>query len=265
MQSKKSKQLLKARLARERSIYEMRKRAELKAAVSNLERPWEIVQTNGSSSSSQSQSQSSLFSVSADEQLKVLADRFQKPGGFDLWSENDGPQVFNNTREELPSSRFFPKGVVHSVKPYGKIDVGAKPNRRRKEGNQTRLSGEDSQFKDGGNRTRLSVEGSKSKGKNGRRLSVENLQLKNGNWKDKEVRGGGGDSRRIDGRRGQNSNGGEGNGRKLGRSDKNKRYLYRGQNVGKLRELNGEDVFDMSLQGDGIYGFSGTKNDEKSN
>ncbi|XVF76709.1 hypothetical protein PTKIN_Ptkin13bG0288200 [Pterospermum kingtungense] len=106
MQAKKAKQLLKARLARERHIYEMRKRAELKAAVSELERPWEVVEKAPN-----------LFSVSADEQVKVLADRFQKPGGFDMWSDKDGAQLFE-TVDELPSARFFPKGVVHSVKPY---------------------------------------------------------------------------------------------------------------------------------------------------
>uniref|UniRef100_A0A5B7BBR9 DEAD-box ATP-dependent RNA helicase 33 n=1 Tax=Davidia involucrata TaxID=16924 RepID=A0A5B7BBR9_DAVIN len=109
MQAKKAKQLLKARLTRERQIYEMRKRAELRAAVSELERPWEIVERAPT-----------LFSVSADEQLKVLADRFQQPGGFDLWSEKDGPQLFD-TVDGVPSARFFPKGVVHSIKPYGKI------------------------------------------------------------------------------------------------------------------------------------------------
>ncbi|KAI3772700.1 hypothetical protein L6452_03892 [Arctium lappa] len=109
MQAKKAKQLLRARLARERQVYEMRKRAELSAAVSELERPWEIVETAPK-----------LFSASADEQLKVLADRFQKPGGFDLWSEKDGPQLFD-TVDGVPSARFFPKGVVHSIKPYGRI------------------------------------------------------------------------------------------------------------------------------------------------
>jgi hypothetical protein len=106
MQARKAKQLLKARLTRERQIYEMRKRAELKAAVSELERPWEVVEKAPK-----------LFSIGADEQLKVLADRFQRPGGFDLWTERDGPQLFD-TVDELPSARFFPKGVVHSIKPY---------------------------------------------------------------------------------------------------------------------------------------------------
>ncbi|CAA7052214.1 unnamed protein product [Microthlaspi erraticum] len=109
MQAKKQKQLLKARLSRERQIYEMRKRAELKAAVAELERPWEPVQKPPN-----------LFSVCADEQVKVLADRFQKPGGFDLWTDRDGPQLFE-TVDDLPSARFFPKGVVHSVKPYRRL------------------------------------------------------------------------------------------------------------------------------------------------
>ncbi|KAL6336868.1 hypothetical protein AAG906_036182 [Vitis piasezkii] len=106
MQAKKAKQLLKARLCRERQMYEMRKRAELKAAVSELERPWEVVERAPT-----------LLSVSADEQLKVLADRFQRPDGFDLWSEKDGPQLFDKA-DGVPSARFFPKGVVHSIKPY---------------------------------------------------------------------------------------------------------------------------------------------------
>ncbi|CAI8608330.1 unnamed protein product [Vicia faba] len=109
MQAKKAKQLMKARLCRERQIYEMRKRAELKAAVSELEKPWEVVEKAPK-----------LFSIKADEQLKVLADRFQKPGGFDLWTEKDGAQLFQ-TPDELPSARFFPKGVVHSIKPYMKV------------------------------------------------------------------------------------------------------------------------------------------------
>ncbi|GMH28972.1 hypothetical protein Nepgr_030815 [Nepenthes gracilis] len=109
MQAKKAKQLLKARLSRERQIYEMRKRAELKAAVSELERPWEVVERAPA-----------LFSVGADEQVKVLADRFQKPGGFDLWTENDGPQLFE-TPDGIPTARFFPKGVVHSIKPYQRV------------------------------------------------------------------------------------------------------------------------------------------------
>ncbi|CAA6662221.1 unnamed protein product [Spirodela intermedia] len=110
MQMKKAKQLLKARLCRERQIYEMRKRAELKSAISELERPWEAVERAAAAPN--------LFSVAADEQLKVLADRFQKPGGFDMWSRSDGPQILRPF-DGLPSARFFPKGVVHSLKPYG--------------------------------------------------------------------------------------------------------------------------------------------------
>ena len=115
MQAKKAKQLMKARLCRERQIYEMRKRAELKAAVSELERPWEVVEREEATAAP------NLFSIKADEQVKVLADRFQRPGGFDLWSERDGPVLFESP-DELPSARFFPKGVVHSVKPYRRVD-----------------------------------------------------------------------------------------------------------------------------------------------
>ncbi|KAJ6841467.1 uncharacterized protein M6B38_306270 [Iris pallida] len=110
MQAKKAKQLLKARLLRERQIYDMRKRSELKAAVAQLERPWEEVAERAPT----------LFSVSADDQVRALADRFQRPGGFDMWSDCDGPRVFRRIASgELPTARFFPKGVVHSTRPYG--------------------------------------------------------------------------------------------------------------------------------------------------
>ncbi|GAB4841201.1 hypothetical protein Ancab_021945 [Ancistrocladus abbreviatus] len=140
MQAKKAKQLLKARLARERQIYEMRKRAELKAAVSELERPWEVVEKPPK-----------LFSVSADEQLKVLADRFQKPGGFDMWTENDGPQLFE-TPDGIPTARFFPKGVVHSVKPYQRISRDCDGNlEMESDGN---LEGESNRRRDFGRKNR---------------------------------------------------------------------------------------------------------------
>ncbi|KAI4379297.1 hypothetical protein MLD38_005615 [Melastoma candidum] len=148
MQAKKAKQLLKARLARERHIYEMRKRAELRAAVSELERPWEPVMAP--------ERAPKLFSVSADDQLKALADRFQKPGGFDLWTDRDGPQLFRDEEEDWSgSARFFPKGVVHSVKPYRSFirdsnentgddatDIGFQNSRAEEEGNN-RMKGND--------------------------------------------------------------------------------------------------------------------------
>ncbi|XP_068640709.1 probable DEAD-box ATP-dependent RNA helicase 48, partial [Aristolochia californica] len=110
MHAKKAKQLLKARLCRECQIYEMRQRAELRAAVSELERPWEVLERAPT-----------LFSIKADEQLKALANRSQFSGGYDLWSERDETQFFHN-QDWLPSARFFPKGAVHNVKPYGIID-----------------------------------------------------------------------------------------------------------------------------------------------
>jgi hypothetical protein len=73
MQEKKRKQLLKARLLRERQLYEMRKRAELREATTNLERPWEKLAQAPT-----------LFVVTADQQIRALADRFQKPGEINL-------------------------------------------------------------------------------------------------------------------------------------------------------------------------------------
>ncbi|XP_021866405.1 probable DEAD-box ATP-dependent RNA helicase 48 [Spinacia oleracea] len=247
MQAKKAKQLLKARLSRERQIYEMRKRAELKAAVSDLERPWEVVQKGAPRTAS------SLFSVSADEQLKVLADRFQKPGGFDMWSDNDGPQIFDSP-QGLPSARFFPKGVVHSIKPYGDVDEGL---RREEIGNR-----KSSDAKGGIRKLRG---GSNPK----RKSSVEKGGIES-----------------VDRKRGDDLNGGDGNGRNLmnvrkvegdherrktnsnsnsnvERSDKMKGYGRRQPISGRTRPSKGEvDVYDMSLQGDGRYGFSGSQNDD---
>nr|CAD1824515.1 unnamed protein product [Ananas comosus var. bracteatus] len=49
------------------------------------------------------------------------------PRGFDAWNDRDGPQIFQKLPPttddgDLPSARFFPKGAVHSVKPYGITD-----------------------------------------------------------------------------------------------------------------------------------------------
>ncbi|KAF8089038.1 hypothetical protein N665_0520s0036 [Sinapis alba] len=171
MQTKKQKQLLKARLSRERQIYEMRKRAELKAAVAELERPWEPVQNPPN-----------LFSVCADEQVKVLADRFQKPGGFDLWTERDGPQLFENV-EDLPSARFFPKGVVHSVKPYRSLprsgeSEGEEGSRKREGVNGMHRGRRGRKEEEGKRMENRVVNGGKSR--NGRRSSqVYDMTLQN--------------------------------------------------------------------------------------
>ncbi|PRQ48583.1 putative RNA helicase [Rosa chinensis] len=99
MQAKKAKQLLKARLCHEHQSYEIQGKPSLKppcrSSRETVEKP------------------PNLFSISADEQVKVLADQFQRPGGFDLWTERNGPELFR-TMKDLPSARFYPKGVVHS-------------------------------------------------------------------------------------------------------------------------------------------------------
>ncbi|KAL1153482.1 hypothetical protein V6Z11_A09G179100 [Gossypium hirsutum] len=212
MQAKKAKQLLKARLARERHIYEMRKRAELKAAVSELERPWEVVEKAPN-----------LFSVSADEQVKVLADRFQKPGGFDMWSDRDGPQLFDAV-DELPSARFFPKGVVHSVKPY---------LRSRESSENTKLltenKGEESES-----------EVATVSDTNGKKNGVK--------WRRKGFR-----------RRFGAGAAGEANSEakisNLKSGVHNKRRTFKSEIYDKRSDFKSE-VFDMSLQGDGSYGIN---------
>lgn len=246
MQAKKEKQLLKARLTRERQIYEMRKRAELKAAVSELERPWEVVEKAPN-----------LFSVGADEQLKVLADRFQRPGGFDLWTERDGPQLFE-TVDELPSARFFPKGVVHSIKPYRRnggleesngveeglaldSESGYKSNktsamRKLPGGSCSEWEGEDLSDTDGSYR-KDSLKASGVNGGNGKRN--DGKLRKNGN-------------RMRFGNVGSNSSSGL-DSRQVGsdRRERGKGPILRGY---ELKDSE-SDVYDMSLQQDGTFGL----------
>ncbi|XWS67139.1 hypothetical protein CRYUN_Cryun05aG0261300 [Craigia yunnanensis] len=212
MQANKAKQLLKARLARERHIYEMRKRAELKAAVSELERPWEVVEKAPN-----------LFSVAADEQVKVLADRFQKPGGFDMWSDKDGPQLFE-TIDALPSARFIPKGVVHSVKPClrsRESDENTKPLSENKK--------EETESEDG---------------------ILERNGKKNGvKWRRKGIR------RRLDAAGEDNSDGKRSN---LKSEVYDKRSNLKSEIYNKRSNFKSE-VYDMSLQRDGSYGINKKK------
>ncbi|KAL6987681.1 hypothetical protein U1Q18_013430 [Sarracenia purpurea var. burkii] len=248
MQAKKAKQLLKARLARERQIYEMRKRAELKAAVSELERPWEVVERAPK-----------LFSVAADEQVKVLADRFQKPGGFDMWSQKDGPQLFTHV-DGVPSARFFPKGVVHSIKPYGKIEKSS--DRRVK---KLALPGLASEQKNGMERNRYTNSGKFKDGLNRKgqfeaKKSLESSMDRNGKGSDGKFekngkrRFGVENSKKVNGlvSRGVNADGKQRRETPARRNGTN--VLSRGGGSRKLRAPNSE-VCDMSLQHDGSYGF----------
>lgn len=239
MQAKKAKQLLKARLARERQIYEMRKRAELKAAVSELERPWEAVEKPPN-----------LFSVSADEQLKVLADRFQKPGGLDLWTDNDGPELFRPDNG-LPSSRFFPKGVVHSARPYRKTEKldaaseefeGSGLEEYSNSGTVGENVGESGLERKGYLRNSRSSRGGVSRGGNGVAKEGENRNL-NGKFR-KNISDAEGMSSRIYDKVDRPSC----------RPVSSSREFRRSSSVKKGENVN-SDVFDMNLQNDGSYGL----------
>ncbi|KAI9081685.1 hypothetical protein K1719_036339 [Acacia pycnantha] len=261
MQSLKAKQLLKARLCRERQIYEMRKRAELKAVVSELERPWEVVERAPT-----------LFSVKADEQLKVLADRFQKPGGFDMWSERDGLQLFE-TPDELPSARFFPKGVVHSIRPYRKIsdsdelhsleEVSESEADKNVSGNEVRKithkssiskfrgrsSGEgETERRDSSDQESGSYSGNSSSIK-----SVESLTNKGLNGKLRKQ----GNRRKFVSRNLDGSNGYLGR-VESGRKQRGHSSFSHGRSrdyTSREHEHTESEVYDMSLQRDGSYGF----------
>ncbi|PIA45955.1 hypothetical protein AQUCO_01600302v1 [Aquilegia coerulea] len=252
MQAKKQKQLLKARLCRERQIYEMRKRAELREAVSELEKPWEVVERAPT-----------LFSIKADEQLKTLADRFQRPGGYDLWSEKDGPQIFNPV-DGLPSARFLPKDAVHSVRPYGirgkedendgefGIGNGRKLKRKKKRGsNLIRDSGDFSRndsrdVKKGWNNLRISSGGEERKlGERDRRLRDNGIRrnVESGNLYAQDVKERPSETERS---------------RRVplvqrGRSESNVLRYNSGRDQGKHKVSGTRKVYDMSLKQDGSY------------
>ncbi|MCL7041208.1 hypothetical protein MKW94_006974 [Papaver nudicaule] len=291
MQQKKAKQLLKARLCREKQIYEMRKRAELRAAVSELEKPWEVVEKAPA-----------LFSVRADEQVKVLADRFQRPGGYDLWSDNDGPQLFQHGGDDFPSARFFPKGVVHSIKAYESITSeensedfkGFKefslPNvkrgkgpRRFSNGSKGRSESEGEGGEIGGLELNL-----RSDGNAGKRPSSENFELmgrreqgtntggraiprefnmgrheegsSHGSSRTKGSRGSSGYGLSSDDEEkhevpflGRGRGKGRGRGRGLGKGGSNNERSYDARKgLSKPSDLSGE-IYDMSLKQDGTY------------
>ncbi|RCV06888.1 hypothetical protein SETIT_1G199400v2 [Setaria italica] len=134
MQAKKARQLLKARLARERQLYEMRKRTELRDAVAHLERPWDP-----DSAADASAVAPNLLSVAADDQLRALADRFHRPGGVDLWNDRDGPRVFASPATGAASARFFPKNAVHSVQPYALVSDAGEASATRARGSAADL------------------------------------------------------------------------------------------------------------------------------
>ncbi|KAJ7557938.1 hypothetical protein O6H91_04G016700 [Diphasiastrum complanatum] len=90
MQEKKQKIREKAWLAREKLIYDRRRRAEMMAATPVLEMPWE-----------RHSRAPTVLPVDFDPKIKVMADRFQKDGALDLWTDEDGPEQFS-TRKNLP-------------------------------------------------------------------------------------------------------------------------------------------------------------------
>eukprot|EP00250_Pteridium_aquilinum_P003231 c13546_g1_i1 orf=90-899(-) len=107
MQLKKTRQMEKARLMREKNIYEARRRAELIAASPVLEMPWQKL----------SRVRPPNY-VSADEQITKLAARFHKRGAEDLWTVKDGPERFevmddDDDGNDLRSSPPFTNTMAH--------------------------------------------------------------------------------------------------------------------------------------------------------
>lgn len=106
-QKKKEKQAEKARLAREKQLFDERRRSEAGGAGPILEKPWEPRSPN---------SASPFPLAHRDPKIKALAARFQKRGAEELWTEEDGA-VASSRQEPRPSARFLPKagGVGNSM------------------------------------------------------------------------------------------------------------------------------------------------------
>ncbi|TVU29645.1 hypothetical protein EJB05_21221, partial [Eragrostis curvula] len=187
MQAKKARQLLKARLARERQLFEMRKRAELRDAVAPLERPWD----SDSSAGAAADAAPNLLSVAADDQLKALADRFHRPGGVDLWNDRDGPRVFESPATGASSARFFPKNAVHSLQPYalrGALGEAGAPVPRANAADVLLALG------DGAQGVRENADEHEAYGDDDRAPAVEFMEERDGTWEPLHALDDGGDS-----------------------------------------------------------------------
>lgn len=100
-QRKKEKQAEKARLAREKQLFDERRRTEAMAAGGPLlEKPWEPRSPN---------SASPLPPVHHDPKIRALADRFTKKGAEELWTDEDGAVASSRQESSRTSARFLPK------------------------------------------------------------------------------------------------------------------------------------------------------------
>ncbi|XP_024359524.1 DEAD-box ATP-dependent RNA helicase 26 [Physcomitrium patens] len=96
-QKKKEKEAEKARLAREKQLFDERRRNEAMGVAPVLEKPWEPRSSSPASP---------LPPARQDPQVRALASRFVKPGAVELWTEEDGAVT---RTEPKPSARFLPK------------------------------------------------------------------------------------------------------------------------------------------------------------
>lgn len=101
-QRKKEKQAEKARLAREKQLFDERRRNEAMATAPLVEKPWEPRPSN---------SPSPLPPVHHDPKIRALASRFTKRGAEELWTDDDGA-VASSREESRPSARFLPKAAA---------------------------------------------------------------------------------------------------------------------------------------------------------
>lgn len=102
-QRKKEKQAEKARLAREKQLFDERRRNEAMATAPLVEKPWEPRPSN---------SPPPLPPVHHDPKIRALASRFTKRGAEELWTDDDGAVVASGREESRPSARFLPKAAA---------------------------------------------------------------------------------------------------------------------------------------------------------
>lgn len=108
MQARKAKQLHEEGLVRERLLYKMRKRAELKAAVAELERPWEnadkLPNLLSGRANGQPEAEDTELSSPDDGEIEItttLPEDFLGSG----WRERTGPPLIGKSDDKIGLQR----------------------------------------------------------------------------------------------------------------------------------------------------------------
>ncbi|XP_010255461.1 PREDICTED: probable DEAD-box ATP-dependent RNA helicase 48 [Nelumbo nucifera] len=144
LHEKKAKEKEKKLLEQEKQLYQVRIRSQIRAKLAGK---------SDDQPSLDPKSASNFKSMSANDQIKALADRFMKEGAEDLWNEDDGPlksapnrshrrhqaieppidlrKLIGGDRRSLTDDRASPRSVFDSSRPrHYSVTVGRKPRPR---------------------------------------------------------------------------------------------------------------------------------------